>query len=256
MKLIKEERRIFYMKNKSKIIRYMTYILVLVCLVIGLAGCGSEKKADAEEKTQEKEIIITEEIQHDMNFFLSKFLEFRMYEYNNDTQDYDLLSFAHTFIEYNYFKRVDYIEDGDNFYTSISLEDVNTALKYFFGKEVHPEENKKIRPKDAEEDYIYCIYKDGNILFPSATGDESAVAAVVNKVVETKENRFKVQFDVYGVDNIEEIDYYNWSQVYDFNAKEVEENLGLSKRNTGSAVVEKVKDDEGEHYRLVKLQVK
>ena len=244
------------MKNKSKIIRHTAYILILVCMVIGLAGCGNEKKADNEEKSQEKEIEITDEIQHDMNFFLSKFLEFRMDDYNEDTTDYDLLSFAHTFIEYNFFKGVEYIEDEENFYTSISLKDVNTALNYFFGKEVHPEENKKIRPKDAEEDYIYCIYKDGNILFPSATGDESAVAAVVNKVVETKENRFKVDFAVYGVDNVEEIDYYNWNQVYDFNEEQVKENLGLSRRTTGSAVVEKVKDDEGEHYCLLKLKVK
>lgn len=242
------------MGHKGKIWKSLAGILAAVCVVTGVAGCGSEKEADDNRKTQEKEIRITDELQRDMNYFLSKFPEFRMYEYNESTEDYERLRFAHTFIEYNYFNRVEYIEEEENFYTSISLEDINTALQYFFGEEVHPQKNKKIPPKDAEED-IYCMYKEGNILFPSAAGEESAVAAIVNRIVETKENNYEVEFGIYGVDNVDDIDYYNWDQVYDFDEAEIEKNTTFSKRSKGKAVVEKVKDDKGEHYRLIEFKV-
>lgn len=235
------------MKRKKRVLRLGVCMALLLCLMLGVVGCGDDTPVEEENK----EVELTEDVQYEINSFLSVFPDNRLFGYDQKkTIDFEKIRFAHSFVEKNDFSSVEYLDEDEKFYTAINLDVLNTALYHYFGEEILLRENEILTSEDGDEEFIF---RDGQVLHPSADSDLSEWAVIVDKMVEGEDGQFEVDFHVYGVDNLDSLEFGEWDDILHYNAEQAKEDKHIELQADGKAIVKMIHEEEEDHYQLVML---
>lgn len=197
----------------------VTALLLCLCALLSLCACGTKAAGDSTVPAAAPEAVsaspapdnsavkpadtaLTGEVQYELNTFLSLFAEQYFEGFSDFDADFEqIVDFMHIYLKLHEFGTVKLTPlPNGKIYESIEFDTANEVFLRFFDRSADYSRASGYVKAGYDGDMVYGMFYDGKFCFEPASGENCARIAIVDRCTPAGEDRYEIEFTVYGLD--------------------------------------------------------